>query len=75
MTTGQFLGFAFISTVINRAHCVNDVLRSQPSAGRDDSLSRGQDTNLAHNLTALGEYGGSAGAMNGSIDSATAQER
>jgi hypothetical protein len=45
---------------------------SEASTGCDDRLPSRQVSHLAHNLTAFGEYGGPAGAMNGAIHSASA---
>ena len=75
MTARQLFRCALITASVHRANRMDDMFCSEASTGRNHSLSRGQATNLAHNLPALGEYGGSTCAANGSIDSASAQER
>jgi hypothetical protein len=74
MTTRQLFRFT-ASSAIDRANSVDHMFCGQASAGSNDSLSRRQASNLAHNLPAFGQDRWSARVMNGAIYSASAQKR
>ena len=75
MTTGQRFSLAVLAPTINRTHGVNHVLCREPSARRDHGFSGRQSSNLAHDLTALGENGRAAGTMDRTVNSAAAEKR
>ncbi len=75
VTIRQRLGFTTLTAAIDGAHCVDYMFCCQPSACSDDRLPGGQRSDLADDLTALGEDCRSPGAMDRSVDSASAQKR
>ena len=75
VTARQRLCLAARSVAVNRSNGMHHVFCREPPAGRNHRLPRRKPPDLAHNLAALLEDRGPAGAMNGAIDSAAAQKR
>jgi hypothetical protein len=75
MAVRQRLGLTLLSAAINWAYGVDHMLRGKLSARRNHGLASGQPSNLADDLTALGQNGRSSSTMNRPINAASAEQR